>query len=345
VVLVAHRRRSYSAVQRVRSVLTGGACASWGITEELDAHARRLADEARRRQLVLFMGAGVSLGVGLPTWTELLQALAEDVGVAFDHIRQLDSRDQAALLRVAFDTASKPFPEAVAALVQADHFSLTHALLASLGCDEAVTTNYDTLYEQAVEGTGEALAVLPGAALRDADRWLLKLHGTVDDPPSIVLTRRDYRDVERMRGALVGLVQGMLMTRHMLFVGYSLSDEDFHDLVEEIRDAMGDEGINATSLLLRENPVFAQLWPGMHAVSVGQHGEDGGRSLRVFLDRVGFLAAEMSAFILDPTYDEMLDDDEKAWRDALGGVVELYQKGVPGSELFADLIERLGGER
>src|SRR5207302_7615765 len=46
-------------------------------------------------------------------------------------------------------------------------------------------------------------------------------------PEDIVLTRSDYLAMPRQYGALIGLVQGMLMMRHMMFVGYSLQDEDF----------------------------------------------------------------------------------------------------------------------
>lgn len=37
------------------------------------------------------------------------------------------------------------------------------------------------------------------------------------------------------RGALYGIVQALLVTKHLLFIGYSLSDEDFHELADEIR--------------------------------------------------------------------------------------------------------------
>lgn len=43
--------------------------------------AKTLADMAKRGELVLFLGAGVSAGAGLPTWNALLLQLAAKVGV------------------------------------------------------------------------------------------------------------------------------------------------------------------------------------------------------------------------------------------------------------------------
>lgn len=52
--------------------------------------------------------------------------------------------------------------------------------------------------------------------------WLLKMHGCVTRPDEIVLSRDDYMSYDRARSALGGMVQAMLMTKHMLFVGFSL---------------------------------------------------------------------------------------------------------------------------
>jgi len=52
--------------------------------------------------------------------------------------------------------------------------------------------------------------------------WLLKLHGCVTRPEEIVLSRDDYMAYDSSRSALAGIVQAMMLTKHMLFVGFSL---------------------------------------------------------------------------------------------------------------------------
>src|SRR3989442_1582129 len=80
--------------------------------------------------------------------------------------------------------------------------------------------SYDQLYEAAVETADRECAVLPYEPVRSQARWLLKLHGSLDHPEDIVLTRNDYLGLAERAGALFGILQAMLMTRHMLFVGY-----------------------------------------------------------------------------------------------------------------------------
>ncbi|WP_410908168.1 SIR2 family protein, partial [Priestia sp. SIMBA_032] len=67
-------------------------------------------------------------------------------------------------------------------------YGLAPALLASLGSREAITLNYDELFETASDDAGVPRSVIPDGA-GEHDDWLLKLHGSVTDPDSIVLTR------------------------------------------------------------------------------------------------------------------------------------------------------------
>ena len=114
---------------------------------------------------------------------------------------------------------------------------LSHSLLAALPVNEIVTTNYDTLFEMACQGVNRELAILPYQPNAAKRRWLLKLHGSVGQG-DIVLTRDDYLHLAHLRGALAGIVQALLVTRHLLFVGYSLSDDDFHQIVYDVRTAV-----------------------------------------------------------------------------------------------------------
>lgn len=47
------------------------------LSPTLMAEAKRLSDYALRDELALFLGAGVSIGAGLPSWGELLNRLAK----------------------------------------------------------------------------------------------------------------------------------------------------------------------------------------------------------------------------------------------------------------------------
>lgn len=345
-VLVCRDRRSYSAAQRVRRRLfeaQSGESPTWDLGERSDLlleAARRLGREARRENVVLFMGAGVSVGAGLPAWQQLLDELADRLDFGDDvqkRLRQLDVRDQAAILQnhrgVGDEGEAPSLHDAVSVLFHQSTHALIHGLLASLPGRESVTTNFDNLFELAVQGADDApLAVLPYQAVEPGQRWLLKLHGSIDRADSIVLTRDDYLKIPASHGALFGLVQAMLLTRHMLFVGYSLSDDDFHQIVHEVRiarrgvadvDALGTLG---TVLTLFDDDLFATLWPDLDVVAIAPQPGDAptdaqvaaaARLLQIFCDRVAFEASDLDAYLLDPTYEELLDEEERSLAMAL----------------------------
>ena len=336
IVLTCWGRRAYSAAQRQRRRYLERSvddCSSaWDLGDDgrLREVGRSLAGYVRAQHMVLFLGAGVSAGVGLPLWGSLIAEIADETDLTGDEkkrLAKLDFRDQAAILQRRLGGSEK-LASTVSAKIQTTRYTLAHGLLASLRCREAVTTNYDPLYEEAMDAVGPRPAVLPYEAVTAGEPWLLKLHGSADQPSSIVLTRDDYLGVPTTHGALFGLVQAMLLTRHMLFVGYSLSDEDFHQLVHEVRRARPQDNPDpkklGTVLTLFDDPLFADLWQddleivpmvsgrAPHDVSEETHRDEAIRRLSLLLDYVAFEAADVAAFLLDPDYDEMLDQDEES---------------------------------
>ena len=238
VVLVCWGERSYSAAQRSRRKRSTRPRPIG--TKKVRQHVERLASEARAGNLVLFIGAGVSMGAGLLSWDGLIEQLRKESNsrdIDLDRFAKLDVRDQAAILQGRFDEPSEYEATVKRLLGEHERYSLAHGLLSSMHTRENITTNYDRLFETAVSTGGRECSVLPNEPVRGDHPWLLKLHGSLDRPEDLVLTRSEYLGLPESSGALFGILQAMLMTRHMLFVGYSLSDDSFHRVMHEVRKA------------------------------------------------------------------------------------------------------------
>ena len=130
--------------------------------------------------------------------------------------------------------------------------------------------------------------------------------------------------------------------RHMMFVGYSLQDEDFQELMHEVRTARGDAGGGrGTVLTLFHDDLERDIWAGdldvVPVMSVtaddGVEVEVAARELEVFLDLVGHLATTSAAFFLDPTYSR-LSEDEKDLRETLQALSRSTFDAQPGSVAF-----------
>jgi hypothetical protein len=242
---------------------------------------------------------------------------------------------------------------AVVAETEARRGSLLHLLIASLPSREAVTTNYDTLFEAAWEAVdGQAPRILPSDAAPDERRWLLKLHGCIDHPGPIVLSRDDYLRFENEGIALAGIVQAMLLTRHLLFVGYSLSDDNFHRLVHQVRGAIGSgdrpaESVFGTALTPRAPSLSDDLWRGS-VQFVSTAGEDGGddpRRLAILLDRIGALAAAPAAHVLVDSYAALFTEAQVELARRLRAVWDIVQSGaldVATARAVRDALEKIG---
>ena len=342
VVLVLQTDEAYSAAQQARE--TAGV--RWPDAGEHEDVIHELADFARRDRLVLFFGAGASMGAGLPSWRRLLKELADAAGLAdrLDELEHLDARDAATIIESRLTDRGVSLGVAMSKAIEGTQSSLVHALLASLPVTEAVTTNYDGLFEQAWSDVvgAEGFRLLPRDNAQDAKRWLLKLHGGPYDREHLVLSRNDYLRFEGEGAALAGVVQAMLLTRHMLFVGYSLSDDNFHRIAHQARAALGPatERANRSAFgtaLMPDVGLGEELWKD----DVRFVGGVGPRNVAIILDQIGALASAPSAYLLDRDWDALLNEPERSVRDKLLGVSkELEQRSDHLRPGVRDAIER-----
>lgn len=350
VVLVCHGLTMYAAAQSVRRRLAvgSGIDTAWaGLSAPLREEGSRLADIAREGHLVLFMGAGVSADVGVPAWKPLLESLARDL-LEFGEqdlasLGKLDARDQAHLIELR--AGRLQFKLALEEKMKATHHGLAHALLASLPCVEAVTTNFDELFEHACETPGSNLSVIPGGEVRPGGRWLLKLHGTLGG--DLVFTRSDYFSASSNHAALRGIVQAMLLTRHMLFVGYSLADEDFNQLVHEVRQARGEMSAKlGTALFPEGNPFLSTIWSDLQIVSTDEAGLEFHESVRrlwMLIDWIGMQASSQIAHLADESFGELHSAAEVELSDLVSKLID-FRSRVDGesSTSWRELDQFLG---
>jgi hypothetical protein len=317
VALVLYARADYAAVQARRRERS-----------EIPERIQHLGKLVRESGLVLFIGSGASAGAGFPTWKDLLAELAEraqlseDVRLAALKLPAPDAAD-------VIGSGLEDLQAAIAEIFTQDGCSLTHALLASLRVREAVTTNYDTLYENAaVIPHVNRLKVLPRERRAAEEPWLLKLHGDIKLDKSIVLTREQYVRFDSDSMPLASVVQSLMVTKHMLFIGYSLSDENFIRLARQVRQmfrAAGTTGQVGTVLALFGNPARDRLWQEdlefipMSPVVAGEEPDDAGaaRQLEIFLDQLAIASCDDAPYVLNERYLELVSEDDRRLAKAL----------------------------
>lgn len=196
-----------------------------------------LLEAVASRRAVLFAGAGFSLSAGFPSamlFTERLKQIVRNSAPGYNP----DSwSGTPAAISADFEAAlGRQSLEATAAALTAvlPHVPPTYAHREAVRrFDYIITTNFDTLFEkagaQAVISQEPDDARLPAAAV-------LKLHGSADAPPSLVLIEREVLTLDLRRPKLWGAVLNLLRTRPVLVVGSSLRDPSLIRLFTEAGD-------------------------------------------------------------------------------------------------------------
>ncbi|WP_418607493.1 SIR2 family NAD-dependent protein deacylase [Georgenia sp. SUBG003] len=295
------------------------------------------------------------IAAGLPSWNGLLERLERRAGVPTEDLLPLDRGE---LLRR--ELGGSVGDEVVAELGRADRYAVTHATLAALGCTEVVTTNYDALYElAAADAYQRPVTVLPGGAVEPGTPWVLKMHGDVARPESIVLSRSDVVTYDALSRPVSSAVQALMLTRHLLVVGASMTDDNFLRLAHEVtafreRDPRTGDDDGAppigTVVTLSPKPAQERLWEGRFrylTMSDGATGAERARHLAIFLDLVAMLATSRDRYLLDPRYEGMLtsraERDAAATARSLAAAVDgLPREGRVAWRALREQLARLG---
>lgn len=103
-----------------------------------------------------------------------------------------------------------------------------------------ITTNYDSLLEALLEYEvyvgQDDLILSPTQGVGE----IYKIHGDVKNPNSIILTKTDYDKFKNHDKYLHAKILTIFAENPIVFLGYSLSDENIRDIVQGIVNCIGD---------------------------------------------------------------------------------------------------------
>lgn len=220
-----------------------------------DAALALLQRAARERRLIVFCGSGTSMAAGLTTtWTDLLRGL---LPVAYGLDEASRERIDTAL-NASGDCADTLLRVADYLSAQVDRRDLRQALRDALACREprlelltslwslpgllgVVTTNYDDLLARAARAADRYPATFDNTE-NDAGLPLLSppflyfLHGRLDVPDSLVLSRGDYRRLIHGNRPARRFMQTLFTLGTVLFVGCGMRDPDWLLFLEELHE-------------------------------------------------------------------------------------------------------------
>lgn len=191
----------------------------------------------------VFVGAGVSMAAGYPSWSALLREIGDELGVGSKDVQDLAALAQWSIQESGGATRvrnvikehigiDRPIPDAL-------------EVIARLPVRHIWTTNYDRLVERAFKEIDRPIDAVSGAkdlalkATPGATR-LYKMHGSVDRLDDVVISTDDYELFRSRRGAYLPLLHAHLTSMSMLFIGLSFTDPNIRHVLSLIRESFTD---------------------------------------------------------------------------------------------------------
>jgi hypothetical protein len=205
-----------------------------------------LIAQIARQNCVVFVGAGLSEGAGLPGWSKLLHQMISwceshniDLSNKADIENLLDEKKDmlaaADVLRAKMgDDNYRQFMEEV--FLRPDlKPAEVHRILSRIPFVCAGTTNYDQLVEEGYREThpGESFNVFTqvdhehlGTSLHAKRFFVLKAHGTIERFDTIVLGWKEYNRLIHASEGYRTFLRALFINRTVLFIGFSMTDPE-----------------------------------------------------------------------------------------------------------------------
>lgn len=204
----------------------------------IDVYVEALRDE----NAAIFAGAGLSIPAGLVDWASLMSEIAADVGLSIDREHDLLSVAQ---FHVNERAGRHRLNQAlITEFAERSSHTENHRILAALPIRTFWTTNYDALIEDALRQARKRVDVKSSESslantLPRRDATVYKMHGDIARPDEAVVTRDDYEAYSTTHPLFGTALQGDLVSKTFLFIGFSFNDPNLSHVLSRIRILLG----------------------------------------------------------------------------------------------------------
>lgn len=131
-----------------------------------------------------------------------------------------------------------------------------------------ITTNYDEFIENNFIGytkfVGQKQLIF--SAIQGIAE-IFKIHGSVEDPDSLIINERDYIDFDQKSAYLAAKLMTIFMEYPIIFMGYSISDVNIQKIIKSLIGCLDMQQIKT----LEDRFVFVEYQPGKVGIEVSPY--------------------------------------------------------------------------
>lgn len=202
--------------------------------------------------VVPFIGAGLSVAGGFPSWKNHLREQGRTAGIDQAQIEELLASGHYEQIIEEIETAGYHdvfIQEIRDVFGRTGEITPTTLLLSELFTDTVITTNYDRLLEQVYDIGDDGIQIINGMnALEEplVDKvTIIKLHGDIQNPSRCILGKNQYDQAYGNAHLDMSLPIPKLLAYHyknssLLFLGCSLNNDRTIQVFRAVKDSIGD---------------------------------------------------------------------------------------------------------
>ena len=260
---------------------------------------QELKDRIQSGTTMLFVGAGVSRGLGLPDYQELIGHIAEELGYDPQIFSTYGDYLTLAEYYLRERGSIGPLRSWMDRTWHKDGINIgespVHRLIVESEYPIIYTTNYDRWLERAFDHHGRKYVKICDASdlrlIQNGVPQIVKFHGDFDNDSSIVLTESSYFERLGFESPLDIKLRADMLNHSVLFIGYSLTDINMRYLFyrfEKLWDRLQRENGKPKSyiFLSRPNPVLETVLKRRGIQTVHSERDDPTEGLQVFLEEL-----------------------------------------------------------
>ena len=187
----------------------------------------------------IFAGAGISIASGYPTWSSLLEKYAKKLNI--DITREYDLAKLAQYYVNEKNGSKSDLCQHIKRTLASNHATVNEniSIISSLPIENYWTTNYDDLLETGIKKANRQVDVfihekdIPYRS-KNSDAVVYKMHGDINYPSDIVITKKDYVVYDKTRELFKTFLKIDLISKHFLFLGFSFNDPNINHILDSV---------------------------------------------------------------------------------------------------------------
>lgn len=217
---------------------------------------KKIAEKCKNGTAALFLGAGMSVDAGLPSWKDLFAPLADELDIDIEKTHyQIYDIAQFYANKFGKNELYKKVGNEINRILES---SKSLEQLSLMQCNSIWTTNFDQVLENNFAKIGKITNVISKESdLISCDlnknTNIFKLNGDIRDIQNAVVTRSDLEKYNDNHNYYLAFFKKELITKTFLFLGYSFTDSLVLPCIAELGRAFNNNQPHHYTILKRNN--------------------------------------------------------------------------------------------